>query len=341
MNDSFWNDRPVLVTGGTGLLGGWLVRELLERHSQVTVLVRDGAPHSLFMRSGFDLRATIVHGSLEDPALMRRTLAEYGVQTVFHLAAQTQVRVARADPVATLETNVRGTWTLLEAARAWGRADVVVASSDKAYGEPPTLPYTEDQPLRGRYPYDVSKSCADLICGMYAATYALPVIITRCANLYGGGDLNFERLIPGVMRSTMQGERFVVRSDGQFVRDYLYVEDAVSAYLRLAEGLAADRTLTGEAFNVGADERHSVLEVVREILRLLNRQDLEPIVRGEVSAEIREQYLSAAKARRQLGWAPRHSFAEGLTRTAAWYRAYFDHESTRRQAARPALAARA
>jgi CDP-glucose 4,6-dehydratase len=323
MGIAFWKDRSVLVTGASGLLGGWLVRALQKRGSRVTVLLRDAAPSSILVQSGLAGAVDVVHGSLADPDLLRRTLSEYAIQTVFHLAAQTQVCVAKIDPVGTLEANVRGTWNLLDAARQCGHVDVVAASSDKAYGELSTLPYKEDQPLHGRYPYDVSKSCMDLICAMYAATYAVPVAITRCANLYGGGDLNFDRLIPGVIRATLQGLPFVIRSDGQFVRDYLYVEDAVDAYLLLAERLAVDRTLRGEAFNIGASERHTVLEVVRQMLESLNRGDLEPVVLGQASSEIREQFLSAEKAERVLGWKARFEFTEGLKRTCDWYRAYF------------------
>jgi CDP-glucose 4,6-dehydratase len=322
VSTGFWRERPVLVTGASGLLGGWLVGELLGRGSRVAVLMRDAAPRSLFVRNGYDQRVDLVHGALDDRDLLRRTIAEYDIRSIFHLAAQTQVRVAKVDPIGTLEANVRGTWNLLEAARSCGHADVVVASSDKAYGTLPVLPYTEEQPLQGRFPYDVSKSCADLICSMYAATYGVPVAVTRCANLYGGGDLNFDRLIPGLIRSTLAGDRFVVRSDGQFVRDYLYVEDAVDAYLLLGEQLAQMPALKGEAFNVGADERRTVLQVVQEVLAILGRPDLEPFVQNQASSEIREQYLSAAKIRRQLSWRPRFTLAEGLARTAAWYRDY-------------------
>ena len=322
MRSTFWADRPVLVTGATGLLGGWLVKALLERGSKVVVLLRDEAPNSNFVRSGLSQRTETVHGSLADLDLLRRTLAEYFVQTVFHLAAQTQVRVAKVDPVGTLEANVRGSWNLLEAARLCGGVQVVAASSDKAYGESPALPYTEDQPLRGRYPYDASKSCMDLICSMYATSFALPVAITRCANLYGGGDLNFDRVIPGAIRSTLRGELFVIRSDGLFVRDYLYVEDAVDGYFCLAERLASDPSLRGEGFNFSAGVRRTVIEIVRDVLALLARTDLEPTILNQASNELREQYLAADKARQILGWVPRVGFEEGLRRTIDWYRAY-------------------
>ena len=333
MNPAFWNGRSVLVTGGTGLLGGWMVQALVQRNSHVVVLVRDSAPTSLLTATGLADRVTIVQGSLSDIDVLRRTMAEYAVQTVFHLAAQSQVRVAKVDPVGTLEANVRGTWNLLEAARACTGVDVVAASSDKAYGESVTMPYREEHQLKGRYPYDVSKSCMDLICGMYAASFALPVVVTRCANLYGGGDGNFDRLIPGAIRATLLNERFVIRSDGQFVRDYLYVEDAVAGYLTVAEHLAADPTLKGEAFNFGANERHTVLDVVQHILESLGRSDLQPVVLGQASSEIREQYLSADKASARLGWRAQVSFEEGLQRTTDWYRKFLRVGATRMEIA--------
>ncbi len=323
MNAAFWKGRSALVTGGTGLLGGWLVQALVERSCRVVVLVRDSAPNSALVRTGLANRVDIVQGSLCDIDVLRRTMAEYAVQTVFHLAAQSQVRVAKVDPVGTLEANVRGTWNVLEAARACHGVDVIAASSDKAYGESAVMPYREEHPLKGRYPYDVSKSCMDLVCGMYAASFDLPVVVTRCANLYGGGDLNFDRVIPGAIRATLLDEHFVIRSDGRFVREYLYVEDATEAYLTLAEQLAGDPMLKGEAFNFGANDGRTVIDVVRHILELLGRTDLQPIVLGQASSEIREQYLSADKAWARLGWRANVDFAEGLKRTTDWYRNYF------------------
>lgn len=323
MAGSFWAERSVLVTGGTGLLGGWLVPALVRRGSHVVVLVRDSAPESAVVRDDWMSSLAAVYGSISDADLLRRVVAEYSVQTVFHLAAQTQVGVAKIDPVGTLEANVRGTWNVLEAARLCGGAQVVVASSDKAYGESGQLPYTEDHPLRGSYPYDVSKSCMDLISSMYAASFSLPVAIARCANLFGGGDLNFARVIPGVIRASLRGERFVIRSDGKFVRDYLYVEDAVDGYLRLAERLAQEPALAGEAFNFSVGECRTVLEMVQSVLQLFGRPDLEPIILNQASNEIREQTLSSDKARRVLGWAPQFSHADALKRTIEWYRSYF------------------
>jgi CDP-glucose 4,6-dehydratase len=238
-----------------------------------------------------------------------------------HLAAQSIVSVANRNPLATLESNIRGTWTVLEAARRSPRVkQIVVASSDKAYGDNPKLPYTEDMPLRGRHPYDVSKSCSDLVAQMYANTYGLPVCITRCGNVYGPGDLNWNRIVPGTMRSALRGERPVIRSDGKFVRDYLYVDDGAAAYLRTAEVLAQRNELRGEAFNFSNDTPVTVVQLVERILKTAGRVDLLPEVRNEASHEIREQYLSSEKARQTLSWAPRFTLDEGLKHTFEWYR---------------------
>jgi CDP-glucose 4,6-dehydratase len=199
---------------------------------------------------------------------------------------------------------------------------VVVASSDKAYGTRDQLPYDEDTPLRGCHPYDVSKSCADLIAQAYGATYQLPVVISRCGNFYGGGDLNWSRIVPGTIRAVLRGERPVIRSDGQYVRDYFYVEDGAAAYTLLAERLAADPRLRGRAFNFSDESPVSVLALVRRVLALMG-SDLEPEVLDEATHEIREQYLSAARARAELGWHPLFSLDEGLRRTIGWYRDFF------------------
>ena len=304
------------------MLGGWLVPALLQAGARVVLLVRDDVPDSILVRDGWINSAVVVHGDITDAELMQRTIAEYSVQTVFHLAAQTQVGVAKVDPVGTLEANVRGTWNVLEAARRCGGVNVVAASSDKAYGASEHLPYHEDQPLRGRYPYDVSKSCMDLICSMYAVSFGLPVCILRCANLFGGGDINFARVIPGVIRSTLRGEKFVIRSDGKFIRDYLYVEDAVSGYLSVAERLAGDSHLAGEAFNLSIDHPLTVLELVDRVLQLLGSSDLRPVILNQASNEIREQALSSRKARQVLDWTPQFGLDEGLRRTIDWYRTY-------------------
>lgn len=316
------------MTGATGLLGSWVVPELVRRGAEVVALVRDGAPRSILARDGWLDRIVTVRGSLSDDGLLRRAFAEYGVETAFHLGAQTLVGVAKVDPVGTLEANVRGTWLLLEAARQAGVKQVLVASSDKAYGDSANLPYFEDHPLQGRFPYDVSKSCTDLITTMYARTFGLCACIVRCGNLFGGGDLNFSRLIPGVIRATVRNEPFLIRSDGKFVRDFLYVEDAADAYLALAERMAADPSLAGEAFNFGLEMRPTMLELTEKVLGMMGRSDLRPVVQNIASAEIREQYLDAGKARARLGWKPRYGMDEGLRRTIDWYRRFLAEEAS-------------
>lgn len=316
------------MTGATGLLGSWVVPELVRRGAEVVALVRDGAPRSILARDGWLDRVVTVRGSLSDDGLLRRAFAEYGIETAFHLGAQTLVGVAKVDPVGTLEANVRGTWLLLEAARQAGVKQVLVASSDKAYGDSANLPYFEDHPLQGRFPYDVSKSCTDLITTMYARTFGLCACIVRCGNLFGGGDLNFSRLIPGVIRATVRNEPFLIRSDGKFVRDFLYVEDAADAYLALAEKMAADPALAGEAFNFGLELRPTMLELTEKVLAMMGRSDLRPVVQNIASAEIREQYLDAGKARARLGWKPRHGMDEGLKRTIDWYRRFLAEEAS-------------
>jgi CDP-glucose 4,6-dehydratase len=252
-------------------------------------------------------------------------LGEYEIDTVFHLAAQTIVGVAHRNPVSTFETNIQGTWALLEACRRSPRVkSIVVASSDKAYGDQERLPYDEDTPLQGQHPYDVSKSCADLIAHSYAVSYGLPVAITRCGNFYGGGDLNWNRLVPGTIRSVLHGERPVIRSDGTLVRDYFYVEDGVGANVRLAEALRTNPELAGEGFNFSNEIQVTVLDLVRRILAHMG-SSLEPDVRNVASHEIKHQYLSAAKARRMLDWSPSFELDAGLERTVSWYRDFLFH----------------
>jgi CDP-glucose 4,6-dehydratase len=320
MSDSFWRARRTFVTGATGLMGSWLLQRLVDEGADVVALIRGDVRRGIAVENGLLKKVTTVHGCVEDFNLVRRTLSEYSIDTVFHVAAQAIVGVAKLDPVPTLETNIRGTWNVLEAARLCGVRGVVIASSDKAYGDSTDLPYKETHPLRGRNPYDVSKSCADLISTMYANTYGIPVCVVRCANLFGGGDLNFSRTIPGVIRTTLKGERFVIRSDGKFVRDYLYVKDAANAYLRVAERLAVDPSLVGEAFNFGLGIQLTVLGLTELVLKLLGRTDLEPIIQNQASFEIREQYSCSEKALKMLGWTPCYTFTEGLEETIDWYR---------------------
>jgi CDP-glucose 4,6-dehydratase len=317
---TFWRDRPTLVTGATGLVGGWLVRRLLAAEADVVCLVRDWIPQSELNSSGMLEQVKIVRGDVRDQPLLERTLGEHEIDTVIHLAAQTIVPIANRNPISTLETNVAGTWALLEASRRSPAVkQLVLASSDKAYGEQKNLPYDESMPLQGRHPYDVSKSAADLIAQAYAATYQVPVAITRCGNFYGGGDLNWSRIVPGTIRSVLRGQRPVIRSDGRYVRDYFYVEDGAAAYMFLAERLAANPDLRGEAFNFSNDQPVTVLDLTTMILKAM-RSDLEPDIRNEAANEIECQYLSSGKARSTLGWAPLFQLDEGLKLTIDWYR---------------------
>jgi len=322
-HETFWSGRAVFVTGATGLMGGWLVKRLIAGGADVVALVRDGHPKTMFATEGLKEKVTVVDGCLENLPLLRRTLLEYSVQTVFHLAAQPLVGVAKADPVSTLQVNIEGTWNVLEAARQAQVAQTIVASSDKAYGASEDLPYRETHPLKGIYPYDVSKSCADLISTMYSRTYCLPVAVLRCANLFGGGDLNFSRTIPGVIESTLHGRQFRIRSDGKSIRDFLYVKDAAQAYLTVAEALARRPDLSGEAFNFSLSARYTVLDIVRRVLGLMDRADLEPIVENRASAEIQEQYMDCSKARQILDWKPLYGMDEALRETINWYAGYF------------------
>jgi len=326
-SNGFWLDRPVFVTGATGLIGNWLVRGLLDAGADVVCLVRDWVPQSELVHSRLIERVKVVRGDVTDQALLERALGEYEIYTIIHLAAQTIVGIANRNPVSTFNANIAGTWSLLEACRRSPAVkQIVIASSDKAYGSNDVLPYTEDAPLRGEHPYDVSKSCADLLAQAYAKTYALPIGITRCGNFYGGGDLNWNRIVPGTIRSVLRGQRPVIRSDGQFVRDYFYAEDGALANMTLAEHLAQDRDLHGHAFNFSNEIQVTVLELVEKLLALMN-SDLKPDIRNEATNEIRHQYLSAAKAREKLNWKPQFSLDEGLTRTIEWYRGFLQNNA--------------
>lgn len=329
LNVEFWTDRPVLLTGATGLVGGWQVKRLLAAGADVTCLVRDWVPQCELFSSGDWERVRVVRGDICDQELLERTLGEYEVQTVIHLAAQTIVGVANRNPVSTFETNVAGTWRLLEACRRSPVVEaIVVASSDKAYGTATNLPYDETTPLNGQHPYDVSKSCSDLIAQAYAFTYELPVAVTRCGNFFGGGDLNWSRVVPSTIRSVLRDQRPVIRSDGQFVRDYFYVEDGTAAYMLLAEQLSEHVELRGQAFNFSNEIQLTVVELAERILRLME-SNLAPDIRNEASNEIRKQYLSAAKAREMLDWKPLFTLDDGLTKTIQWYKDYLQatHQS--------------
>ncbi len=320
---TFWQDHPVFVTGATGLVGSWLVRRLLGLGAEVVCLIRDWVPQSELVRARLIDQIKVVRGDVRDQELLERILGEYEIRSVFHLAAQSTVGVANRNPVSTLDVNIRGTWTLLEACRRSPTVkQIVMASSDKAYGDQAVLPYTESAPLQGQHPYDASKSCADLLGQMYAKTYQLPVCITRCGNFYGGGDLNWNRIVPGTIRSILRGERPVIRSDGSYVRDYFYVEDGAAVYTLLAEQLSARPELRGEAFNFSHELRITVLELVEKILAAMG-SNLKPDVRNEASNEILRQYLDASKAKRMLNWSPSFTLETGLQATIYWYEQYF------------------
>lgn len=312
----------VLVTGAYGLLGGWLVRALLDRGAQVAVLHRDDRPHSGLVLMDLERRVSVVHGELTSTGLIERTLTEYEVDTVFHLAAQTLVPTANRSPLSTFETNIRGTWLLLEACRHHEPSRVVVASSDKAYGDQLQLPYREEQPLQPRYPYDVSKAAADLLARSYWHTWGLPVAVTRFANLYGGGDFNRSRLVPEAVTAALSGRNPVIRSDGSPERDFLYVEDAVAAYLAIAEALRGGQG-AGQAFNAGGGQAHRVLDVVQTVCRLAGTGTV-PDVQGQgtPAGEIDRQWVDYGRLQRLTGWAPAVSLEEGLQRTIDWYRGH-------------------
>lgn len=315
-----WADRRVLVTGATGMVGSWLCRRLVDAGAHVVALVRDADPRSELIRGGVINRLSVVSGRVEDTSTVCRAVNEHEVDSIFHLAAQTIVGIATRAPLATLESNVLGTCNVLEAARLHQDLvrRVVIASSDKAYGPQSILPYTEETPLAGRHPYEVSKSAADLISQSYFATYATPVAIARCGNIYGGGDLNWTRIVPGSIRSLFRKEPLVVRSDGTFLRDYIYVDDVVDAYLMLADAL--DRPeVAGLALNFSAEQPMTVLEMYEAVCRASRRPWVEPIVLGGGHDEIRDQYLDSTLARKVLGWKARHSLEEGLERTVRWY----------------------
>ncbi len=319
---NFWRGRSVLVTGCTGVLGSWLTAKLVELGADVVGLIRDSIPNSQLVRSGTIHKIKVVHGSLTDDYIVNRIFPEYEIQTCFHLAALTVVGVANRAPVPAFEANIRGTWVMLEAARQWGKVEeFLFASSDKAYGSHEVLPYTEDAPLQGKHPYDVSKSCADLIVRAFAHTYGMNTAVTRCANMYGGGDLNWNRIVPGTMRSALLNEPPIVRSDGTMKRDYLYVKDAVNAYLTLAEALhATPDTHRGQAYNFGLDRPLTVLEMVNSILQISDHPELKPVILNQATNEIQNQYLSSTKAHQLLSWQPQYTLEAALQETMGWYK---------------------
>lgn len=320
---NFWSDKRVLVTGITGLVGSWLVKDLLSKGASVTGLVRDSDPQSEFYRSGDYRFTSIVNGQLEDYWSLERAINENQIDTVFHLAAQPIVSVAYRSPLQTFESNIRGTYNLLESCRQHGDLvkRIIIASSDKAYGDHLNLPYTEDMPLQGRQPYEVSKSCTDLIAQSYVHTYGLPVTIARCGNIYGGGDLNWSRIVPDAIRCCLRGVPLVIRSDGQSIRDYIYVKDVCGAYMTLAERMQNPR-VNGTAFNFSPGKAVTVLELVQIIQRLMGCEHLEPVIQNTAQGEIRSQYLDSTRAYQLLGWHPKYTLEGGLEETIQWYRNY-------------------
>jgi CDP-glucose 4,6-dehydratase len=317
--------RTALVTGAYGMLGSWLVKALLERSTRVVVLKRDEVRRSALALEGTEAACTVVRGDLVDGPVVERAVGEYEVDTVYHLAAQTIVGTANKSPASTFESNIRGTWTLLEACRLHGVQRVVVAASDKAYGPHDSLPYREDFALQPRFPYDVSKACTDLIARSYWHTFGVPVAVTRFANIYGGGDLNPSRLIPEMVAAVLAGRSPVIRSDGSPERDFLYVEDAVEAYLAITDALDQEpvHPARGEAFNAGGDAPHPVREIVDLVIRVAG-SDVAPDIRGAgtPAGEIDRQYVDSTKLRTMTGWAPQVTLEEGLRRTVEWYRAH-------------------
>ncbi|MBO9998482.1 MAG: GDP-mannose 4,6-dehydratase [Cyanobacteria bacterium SID2] len=326
-SNQFWQDRSVLVTGCTGLLGSWMTQELISRGANVVGLVRDWVPQSRLFSEGLSQKITTVYGCIEDLAVLERAINEHEIDTVFHLAAQTIVGVANREPLGTFEANIKGTWNVLEACRRVGGVSrIVIASSDKAYGDQEILPYDETTPLQGEHPYDVSKSCADLISRTYYVSYGLPVCITRCGNFYGGGDLNFNRIVPDTIRSTLRDKPLQIRSDGTFIRDYFYVKDGVLAYLHLAEQMDREE-IWGEAFNFSNELQIPVIDLVRKILKLMGKPHLEPIVLNQAKNEIKHQYLSAEKARKLLDWSPQYTIDEALLETIEWYTHFLEEKT--------------
>jgi CDP-glucose 4,6-dehydratase len=323
MDKIMWQDRPVFITGATGLLGGWLVKRLIELDANIVCLVRDWIPQSMVIKDLVS-KVKIVRGEICDQSLIERILGEYEIDIVFNLAAQTIVGIANRNPISTFESNIKGTWIMMEACRRSPKFKCVIqSSSDKCYGDSDDLPYRENLPLQGIYPYDLSKVCADLVAQSYAKVYGLPVCITRCGNFYGGGDLNFNRIVPDTIRSIIRGKQPVIRSNGTLIRDYFYIEDGVEAYLLLAEKLLDNPKLKGEAFNFSNNQPLAVYQIVDLITALMDSHLL-PIIKNEASNEIKEQYLDSAKAMELLGWQPHYSIEQGLINTINWYRDYFD-----------------
>ena len=324
MVGNFWKNRSVLVTGATGLVGGWLVKELLKRESRVTALILDSEPTSELFRSGDINRINVINGNLDTFEDVSRAVSQSEAKTIIHLGAQTIVGTALTDPINTFKANIQGTWNVLEAARQIrsGVSSIVVASSDKAYGTSEQLPYTEDQPLKGDGPYDVSKSCTDLIAQTYGKTFGLPLTIARCGNIYGGGDLNWSRIVPGTLRDIALGQVTELRSDGSFTRDYVHVLDIVDAYLCLAEA-TEKLEINGQAFNFSRHEPLSALDIHKAVYAACNHEYVAPKILNSAKSEIKDQHLDSQKAEKILNWTSKVPLSEGLSMTADWYTHYF------------------
>lgn len=316
---NFWENRRVFVTGANGFLGSWLTERLVEKKAKVVALIRDQIPGSKLNTSGTIQKVTVVNGCLEDYEVIERGLNEFEIETCFHLGAQTIVGTAERSPISTFESNIKGTWNILEAARKIDTVKgLVLASSDKAYGSSDKLPYSEDDYLHGLHPYDVSKTCSDLITQAYYNTYGLPVSITRCGNIYGGGDLNFSRIIPGTIKAAMLNENPVLRSDGTYLRDYIYAKDVADAYMLIAENLGRN-DVKGQAFNIGTETPISVLHLVNKILVQCGKTELDLIIKNEASHEIKAQYLDCKKIGKILKWKHKYALDAGLKETIQWY----------------------
>ena len=316
----FWSTKRVLVTGATGMVGAWVTRWLVDAGAYTVALISDTDPQSELIRSGYINRIAVMNGRLENYDDVERAINNQEIDSIIHLGAQPIVGAADRSPRHTFESNIQGTWNLLDAARVLGGMvqRIVVASSDKAYGTQPVLPYTEDMSMNGDHPYEVSKSCTDLISTTYARTYGLPVTIARCGNIYGGGDLNWNRIVPGTFRSILRGEQPVLRSDGTFVRDYLHVDDIVSAYLLLGER-SHEPELAGQGFNFSDECPLTVMQIYKAICAAAGKPDLEPKILNAAAGEIKDQYLDSTKAHDVLGWHARVSLQEGLSRSFDWY----------------------
>ncbi|HCD38671.1 MAG TPA: sugar dehydratase [Candidatus Omnitrophica bacterium] len=321
---NFWKGRNVFITGGDGFIGSWLTKALVEKGANVICLIRDIAQHGGLTLHKLNNSVEMVFGSVTDYALMQRVLNEKKVDTCFHLAAQAIVRVANESPLSTFESNIKGTWVLLEACRSYKSISrIIVASSDKAYGKHEKLPYTEEFALLPVHPYEASKACCDIIVRSYAQTYSLPVAVTRCANAYGGGDFNFSRIVPDTIRSVLQNKRPIIRSDGTPLRDYIYIKDIVEAYLTLAQKMD-DKKVWGEVFNFGTARPISVLDLVKKIIQICQKPSLKPLIKGKgkLKDELDQQYLSSKKAERMLFWRAKVTLEQGLSETVDWYRCY-------------------